>query len=92
MKVTFRFTSQLATAAGASEEVVETEAGSALLGLLRDLAAKNGPDFAKFVIDSDGNVVSTLVVAVNGTQVSAGELVALEPDSEVMLITPMSGG
>jgi molybdopterin converting factor small subunit len=92
MKVTFRFTSQLATAAGASEEVVETEAGSALLGLLRDLAAKNGPDFAKFVVDSDGNVVSTLVVAVNGTQVSVEELVSLDPDSEVMLISPMSGG
>jgi len=92
VKVTFRYTSQLATAAGASEEIVETESGSALLGLLRDLASKNGPDFAKFVVDSDGNVASTLVVAVNGTQVSVEELVSLDPDSEVMLITPMSGG
>ena len=39
MKVTFRYTSQLAAAAGASEEILETESGSALLGLLRDLAA-----------------------------------------------------
>jgi len=92
MKVTFRYTSQLATAAGSSEEVVETESGSALLGLLRDLADKHGPDFAKFVVDVDGNVVSTLVVAVNGTQVSVEELISLDSDSEVMLITPMSGG
>ncbi|MBG30029.1 MAG: hypothetical protein CMI31_08515 [Opitutae bacterium] len=92
MKVTFRYTSQLATAAGSSEEVVETESGSALLGLLRDLADKHGPDFAKFVVDVDGNVVSTLVMAVNGTQVSVEELISLDSDSEVMLITPMSGG
>ena len=92
MKVTFRYTSQLATAAGASEEILETESGSALLGLLRDLAAKHGPDFAKFVVDADGNVVSTLVVAVNGSQVSVEELVSLDSNSEVMLITPMSGG
>ena len=92
MKVTFRYTSQLAAAAGTSEEILETESGSALLGLLRDLAAKHGPDFAKFVVDDDGNVVSTLVVAVNGSQVSVEELVSLDSNSEVMLITPMSGG
>ena len=92
MKVAFRYTSQLAAAAGASEEILETESGSALLGLLRDLAAKHGPDFAKFVVDGDGNVVATLVVAVNGSQVSVEELVSLNSNSEVMLITPMSGG
>ena len=92
MKVTFRYTSQLATAAGSSEEVVETENGSALLGLLRDLSAKHGPDFAKFVVDADGNLVPTLVVAVNGVQVSTEELPSLDTDAEVMLITPMSGG
>ncbi len=92
MKLTFRYTSQLATAAGSSEEVVETEKNSVLLGLLRDLAAKHGPEFAKFVVDDDGNLAPTLVVAVNGSQVSIEEPVSLDSDSEVMLITPMSGG
>ena len=92
MQVTFRYTSQLASAAGASEEIVEVEKGSALVGLLRDLAAKHDTAFAKFVVDKDGNVVPTLVVAVNGSQVSFEELVSLDKDSEVMLITPMSGG
>ena len=92
MKVTFRYTSQLATAAGSSEEVVESENGFALLGLLRELSSKHGSDFAKFVVDEDGNVAPTLVVAVNGSQVSVEDLVSLDPDSEVMLITPMSGG
>ena len=92
MKVTFRYTSQLASAAGSSVEVVEAESGSALIVLLRDLAEKHGPDFAKFVVDKDGNGVPTLVVAVNGSQVSFEELVSLDKDSEVMLITPMSGG
>ena len=92
MKVTFRYTSQLAAAAGSSEERIETEKGSALLTLLRDLSSKHGPDFAKFVVDEDGNVAPTLVVAVNGSQVSVEDLVSLGTDAEVMLITPMSGG
>jgi molybdopterin converting factor small subunit len=92
MQVTFRYTSQLASAAGASEEVVEVEKGSALVSLLRDLAAKHDTEFSKFVVDKDGNVAPTLVVAVNGSQVSFEELVSLDDDSEVMLITPMSGG
>ena len=92
MKVTFRYTSQLATAAGSSEETIETETGSALLSLLRDLSSKHGPGFAKFVVDEDGNVTPTLVVAVNGSQVSVEDLVSLDTDAEVMLITPMSGG
>ena len=92
MNITFRYTSQLATAAGVSTEVVEAEGGSSLLGLLRKLAAEKGPDFAKFVLDEDDNLVPTLVVAVNGAQVSTEELPSLETDGEVMLITPMSGG
>ena len=92
MKVTFRYTSQLATAAGSSVEIVEAESGSALIGLLRTLAASHGSDFAKFVVDDDDNPVPTLVVAVNGSQVSTEELVSLDSDAEVMLITPMSGG
>ena len=92
MQITFRYTSQLATAAGAAEEMVEVEKGSSLTGLLRDLAAKHDTDFAKFVVDKEGKVAPTLVVAVNGSQVSFEEQVSLDKDSEVMLITPMSGG
>ena len=92
MNITFRYTSQLATAAGVSTKVVMAEEGSSLLGLLRNLAAENGPDFAKFVVDDDDNIVPTLVVAVNGAQVSTDELPSLDTDGEVMLITPMSGG
>lgn len=92
MSITFRYTSQLAEAAGSSEEIVEAETGDDLLGLLRDLSAKHGNEFAKFVVDDKGEVVATLVVAVNGVQVSLDDPVALERDDEVMLVTPMSGG
>jgi len=44
------------------------------------------------VVNDDGNLVSTLVVAVNGTQVDLSKEVSLEAGSEVILITPMSGG
>ena len=92
MSITFRYTSQLAEAAGTSEETVEDDQNADLLGLLRDLSEKHGYEFAKFVVDAEGEAVATLVVAVNGVQVSLDDPVALEEGDGVMLITPMSGG
>ena len=92
MSITFRYTSQLAGAAGTSEEIVEAGSDADLLGLLRNLSAKHGHEFAKFVVDAEGDAVPTLVVALNGVQVSLDDPVALGEGDEVMLITPMSGG
>jgi len=44
------------------------------------------------VVNDDGTPVPTLVVAVNDTQVDLRDDVSLENESEVILITPMSGG
>ena len=49
-------------------------------------------DFSKFVMNEEGNPITTLVVAVNGTQVDPGDKISLKEGSEVILITPMSGG
>ena len=92
MKITLRYTSQLATAAGTSEEIHEVPDGFGLLELLGNLSMEHGPEFSKFVVNEEGKPVTTLVVAVNGTQVDLGKEVSLEASSEVILITPMSGG
>ena len=92
MKITLRYTSQLATAAGTSEEIHEVPDGFGLLELLGNLSMEHGPEFSKFVVNDEGKPVTTLVVAVNGTQVDLGKEVSLEAGSEVILITPMSGG
>lgn len=92
MKITLRYTSQLATAAGRSEETVEVPEGTLLVELLGKLAGNHGPEFSKFALNEGGTPVTTLVVAVNGTQVDLGDEISLEADSEVTLITPMSGG
>ena len=92
MKITLRYTSQLATAAGTSEADIDIANGTVLVELLRNLSEQHGPEFSKFVVNDDGNPVPTLVVAVNGTQVDLRDDVSLEDESEVILITPMSGG
>ncbi|MBT4666023.1 MAG: MoaD/ThiS family protein [Opitutae bacterium] len=92
MKITLRYTSQLATAAGTSEEIHEVPDGFGLLELLGNLSMEHGPEFSKFVVNDEGKPVTTLVVAVNGTQIDLGKEVSLEASSEVILITPMSGG
>ena len=92
MKMTLRYTSQLATAAGTSEEILEVADGLELVELLRNLSQRHGPEFSKFVVNDDGNPVPTLVVAVNDTQVDLRDDLSLKDESEVILITPMSGG
>jgi molybdopterin converting factor small subunit len=92
MRITFRYTSQLATAAGTSEEAIDIANGTVLVEMLRNLSEQHGPEFSKFVVNDDGHPVPTLVVAVNGTQVDLRDDVSLEDESEVILITPMSGG
>jgi len=92
MKITLRYTSQLATAAGRSEEIVEVPKGTLLVDLLGTLAGNHGSEFSKFVLNDEGTPVTTLVVAVNGTQVDLGKVIPLETEAEVILITPMSGG
>ena len=92
MKITLRYTSQLATAAGTSEEDIEVADGIGLVELLGNLSKEHGPEFSKFVVNDDGAPVATLVVAVNDTQVDLRDDLSLEDNSEVILITPMSGG
>ena len=92
MKITLRYTSQLATAAGTSEEDIEVADGIGLVELLGNLSREHGPEFSKFVVNDDGTPVATLVVAVNDTQVDLRNDLSLEDNSEVILITPMSGG
>jgi molybdopterin converting factor small subunit len=92
MKIALRYTSQLAAAAGTSEEGIEVADGLGLVELLRNISQQHGPEFSKFVLNDDGNPVPTLVVAVNDTQVDLRDDISLEDESEVILITPMSGG
>ena len=92
MKITLRYTSQLATAAGTSEEDIEVADGIGLVELLGNLSKEHGPEFSKFVVNDDGTPVATLVVGVNDTQVDLRNDLSLEDNSEVILITSMSGG
>ena len=92
MKITLRYTSQLATAAGRSEETVEVSDGTHLVDLLESVAGNHGSEFSKFVLSDEGNPVTTLVVALNGAQVDLGKDIPLERGAEVILITTMSGG
>jgi len=92
MKITFRYTSQLSTAAGTSEETLEFPDETSLVDLLGQVCMKHGPEFSKFVLNEEGTPVRTLVVALDGAQVDLTVNPSVESGSEVYLITPMSGG
>jgi len=92
MKITVRYTAQLAQAAGTKEETIESEDSLDLMNLLQEKCSEHGSEFAKFVVDDAGKPVSTLVVALNGTQVSLDSPIEINRDVEILLVTPMSGG
>ena len=92
MKITVRYPAQLAQAAGPKEETIESEESLDLMNLLQGKCSEHGSEFAKFVVDIAGKPVSTLVVALNGTQVSLDSPIEINRDAEILLVTPMSGG
>ena len=94
MRVTLRYTGQLAGAAGVAEEVVECAEGAPLVDAVRELAA-DGRDglFAKLVLTGAGGFQPTVLVVVDGEQVGGDKDGFCPKDgAAVTLMTPIAGG
>ena len=94
MRVTLRYTGQLAGAAGASEEEVECSEGEPLLNAIRKLAEDGrDPLYGKLVLTSDGGLQPTVLMVVDGEQVSGDkDAFCADNGTVVTLMTPIAGG
>lgn len=94
MRVTLRYTGQLAGAAGVVEEEVEHAEGAPLVEAVKKVAG-DGRDalFAKLVLNGEGGFQPTVLVVVDGEQVGGNKDAFCPKDgAAVTLMTPIAGG
>jgi sulfur-carrier protein len=94
MKLRIQYSAQLRTVAGRSEDELDLSEAVNLLELLRRLAADHSREFATHLLTESGEVRPSLLLAVNGTAVSAGAAAAteLKTGDVVLLMPPIAGG
>lgn len=94
MNVRVQFLGQLRTAAGVAYEACQLPDGFTLGEAMRHLAQERGPEVARHVQTADGRVPPTLLIAINGEAVPAGEVAGtvLRPGDTVTLMPPIAGG
>ena len=91
--MTIIYTGQLAATVGISEETIDLAVGTTLGPLIDQLVSKHGDAFANLLRNDEGDLRSTLLVILDGTQ-ATGDRTSLSLDNvtELMLMTPIAGG
>jgi len=97
MKITVQYTTQLRTAMGRAEEVIETDAEDSerdftVQDLLLKLAASNAEHFERLVIDAQRQLLPNMLVTVNDQQVGSPSEHSLNDGDTVLLLSTISGG
>lgn len=92
MRIVINFRGQLANALGGSSDQIEVNSSSSINSILQDLAFRGGTAFTDIAFDCHGKPSRTLLVAVDGEQITDFEM-ALAPDTqEITFIPPIAGG
>lgn len=92
-QVTFSYTGQLAQAAGTPEETLDLADGASVRSALEELALRYDSSWRELVFDQNGGLRSTLLVVLDGVQVTGDKgAIILDDAKSVMLMTPIAGG
>ena len=92
MTVTVQYKGQLRLTMGLDSEEVRVPEGVSIEILLKDLAERGGKEFAEIALDGDGLPLRTLLVAIDGIQVTDLRLPIDAHVKEITLIPPIAGG
>lgn len=92
MKVTIEYAGQVRRYAGTDREDRDCEAGTTVAGLLRTRADEADDALRRFLVDDAGDLRASLMVAVNGSHLVAGEDRPLAEGDVVLLLSPVAGG
>ncbi len=90
MKITIKYSAQIAQAADASSETVELEAPCTVRELVERIAKERGGRFRDLVLGGEGKPV--VLLAVGDEQVRWEDERRLREGDEVSLLSPISGG
>jgi MoaD family protein len=92
MKITVEYTAHLKRATGKSREELELPADSTLEQAIESLLQRHGDEFRNYLMDSEGRVNPSLVVAVNDEQVFLENPLQLSDGDTVVLLAAIAGG
>ncbi len=93
MSLSVEYTGQLAEAAGCTAETVDLGAGPTLGDVLKHLESAHSDEFSHLVFDGQGNLRSTLLVALDDVMISGDKAtVELSGVSVVLFMMPVAGG
>ena len=92
MKITIELLAQLRDAAGGARHVLECEPPVTAAAIVRRLAAEHGERFAGLALGDGDALASSLLIAVDGAQVTDAERRELADGDVVVLATPIAGG
>ena len=92
MKIRVEFTAQLKRAAGTDSEEVELGHGCTVLEAVEAILAQHGGEVRAQLLDRDGNIHPSLVVAVNGEQVFPDSSRKLSDGDTVVFLAAIAGG
>ena len=89
MRVTVDYFGPAREAAGVSREPIECDCTAA--ELIERIASERGGRLAALLL-RDGQLSSSIMLAVNDQQVSVGDSTSLQDGDEISVIPPISGG
>jgi molybdopterin converting factor small subunit len=94
MKLHVKYTGQLRTTVGRSEEDVELAEGSNLGALLRHIAAQLGSEAAPHLVGTNDQIPHSLLVVINERAIAghAADSTVLHESDVVTLLPPIAGG
>jgi molybdopterin synthase sulfur carrier subunit len=94
MKLRVRYTAQMRTVVGRSEDEIELPEGSSLAHLLIHLAQQLGHEAHCHLLSGGGEAHCSLLIVVNDSAVASHQTstTALHPGDVVTLLPPIAGG
>jgi len=92
MKITVEYTAHLKRATGTGSEEVQLPQHSTVLEVIETLLERHGEEFRAHLLDSEGNIHPSLVIAVNDEQVFLESARKLSDGDTVVLLAAIAGG
>ena len=92
MKIRDEYVAQIRDAAGLAGEVLDVPAGTAVVVLLRTVAAARGERLRELLLDAAGELRPSALVFVGDEQFEIDEPRALRDGDTVTVMSPLAGG
>jgi len=92
MQITVQYESQARRAAGVNSESVDVPDSCSVSDCIGKVAQNHGEPLSSILVNSTGDVQTTLLVFLNDSQIVRSDKTTLSDGDTVTLMTPISGG